>query len=195
MYALAFLCFAIGIGFPFIYRLAAAPVAIVMRVPPQDLFPYAGRIMPGLTGVSIGAVLLCVLIAVLALVRGRLLFGKPVTSSPTWDCGYSAPTARMQYTSSSFAQPLVSFFRLVLNPRSSGTMQQRQSAASFPKDWQFHSHVPDLFLDGVYIPAFRGISSVLSRLRWLQGGKVHNYVLYIALTLTVLLLWMFVWNR
>lgn len=36
---------------------------------------------------------------------------------------------------------------------------------------------------------FVGIDSVLARWRWLQHGKVHLYVLYIALTLLVLLIW------
>jgi hypothetical protein len=35
---------------------------------------------------------------------------------------------------------------------------------------------------------------VLSKLRWLQGGRVHTYVMYIALTLIALLLWNFVWK-
>ena len=194
MYVLAALCLAIGIGFPFVYPLMMRPVAIVMSVPYAHMHPYAGQIMPGLFGVSIGTALLCVLIAALTLARFRLLRGRPVTAAPTWDCGYAAPSSRMQYTSSSFAQPVVSFFRLVLNYRSVRHMPDAGSAASFPKNWRFHSHVPDLFLDNIYVPAFQGISSVLSRLRWMQGGKIHNYVLYIALTLIVLLLWMFVWN-
>jgi len=193
MYSLAVLCLAIGIGFPFFCPLVLAPVAILM--PQAQLFPYAGQIMPGLVGVSIGAGLLCVLIGCLVILRQRLLAGKPVTAEPTWGCGYNAPSSRMQYTSSSFAQPLVSFFRLVLNTGTDRHMPESASAAAFPKDWHFHSHVPDLFLDNVYTPAFGAVGKVLSRLRWLQGGKVHNYVLYIALTLVALLLWMFVWNR
>jgi hydrogenase-4 component B len=33
-----------------------------------------------------------------------------VETGPTWGCGYVAPTPRMQYTSSSFAQMLVGLF-------------------------------------------------------------------------------------
>ena len=28
----------------------------------------------------------------------------PATSAPTWDCGYAAPTPRIQYTARSFAE-------------------------------------------------------------------------------------------
>lgn len=195
MYSLCILCFVIGIGFPFLFQLMIDPVSIIMRVPASDLYPDAARIVPGLTGIAIGAVLFLALVAILAIVRRRLLSGRTVATSPTWDCGYGVPSSRMQYTSSSFAQPLVSFFKLLLNPGSRRKMPGIESAASFPENWQFHSHVPDLFLDNVYVPAFKSVSRFLSRLRWLQGGKVHSYVLYIALTLIVLLLWMFVWNR
>ena len=46
--------------------------------------------------------------------------GSAAPSSPngaTWGCGYLAPTPRMQYTSSSFAQMLVGLFGWVLRPR------------------------------------------------------------------------------
>ena len=41
----------------------------------------------------------------------------------------------------------------------------------------------------LYAPVFTGIGRGLSALRWLQHGRVQLYVLYIALTLLVLLVW------
>jgi hypothetical protein len=46
-----------------------------------------------------------------------------------------------------------------------------------------------LFGEGVYRPAFKGSEWTLARLRWLQRGQIQLYVLYIALTLLVLLVW------
>jgi len=43
--------------------------------------------------------------------------------------------------------------------------------------------------EAVYRPLFAGVDCALARLRWLQHGNVHLYVLYIALTLLVLLVW------
>jgi hydrogenase-4 component B len=195
MYTLCVLCGAIGIGFPLLCPFLMAPLAIVLHAPVADVSPVVARMAHGLAGVSIGAALLGVLVAGLTLLRRRLLAGRPVTASPTWDCGYNAPTPRMQYTSSSFAQPLVSFFKFFLFTKTELAMPGIGTEPLPPKSWRFHSHVPDLFLDNIYIPAFRLVAKVLSRLRWLQGGRVHNYVLYIALTLIVLLLGMFLWNR
>ena len=47
------------------------------------------------------------------LVLVRLLVARPQSATgATWGCGYAAPTARMQYTSSSFAEMLVGLFAL-----------------------------------------------------------------------------------
>jgi hydrogenase-4 component B len=43
----------------------------------------------------------------------------------------------------------------------------------------------------IYAPVFRGIGYAISRLRWLQHGRLHLYVLYVALTIIVLLFWSF----
>jgi hypothetical protein len=41
----------------------------------------------------------------------------------------------------------------------------------------------------MYRPVFERINEWLSRLHWVQHGKVQLYVLYIAVTLIVLLVW------
>ena len=61
---------------------------------------------------------LVVLAAGLWIIRWQLLAGR-VTQTVTWDCGYARPTARMQYTASSFAQPLTGLFRTFLRTRTS----------------------------------------------------------------------------
>ena len=89
----------------------------------------------------------------------------------------------MQYTSSSFAQPLTGMFRL-------GTRRRwAPITALFPERAEFSSETPDVFSQGVFRPVFAGIGALLSRMRWLQHGRLQLYVLYVAATLLVLLLW------
>jgi hydrogenase-4 component B len=193
MYVLCILCFFIGLGFYFVAPVMALPVSIACGIGGADVAATLGSFTPSLAGIGIGTFALLVVVGLVVMARKKLLKSKPVSTSPTWDCGYIAPNARMQYTASSFAQPTTSFFRLVLFPKQD--KQTPVSASTFPGNWSFHSHVPDLFLDNVYIPCFKSVSFALSKLRWLQGGKLHTYVLYIVLTLISLLLWIFVWNR
>src|SRR5207247_1713880 len=60
---------------------------------------------------------------VLALVLLRRALGRRADAAPvaTWGCGYSPPNARMQYTASSFAAPVVSIFSGLLHARAKTT--------------------------------------------------------------------------
>ena len=119
-------------------------------------------------------------------VRRRLLAGRRVERAVTWDCGYAAPTPRMQYTASSFARPLVQLFRLFLQPRD----EIHPPRGLFPQQACLHTHTPDLFRRYVYEPAVpAALPGLASKLHWLQEGRIQIYVLYIAVTILVLLIW------
>jgi hydrogenase-4 component B len=116
---------------------------------------------------------------------GLRLRRQPPATGPTWGCGYAAPTARMQYTSSSFAQMLVALFGWALRPRT-----HRPAAMDlFPQRTEFHSEVPDTVLDGAVLPGFRFGAWLSSWLRVFQQGSVQTYLLYIFLALIAMLLW------
>jgi hypothetical protein len=103
----------------------------------------------------------------------------------TWGCGYAAPSARMQYTSSSFAELLVGLLSWALRPN----LHPPRLEGPFPKGAAFHSHVPDTVLDRAVLPTFSAIGRVFERLRPIQRGSIHLYLAYILGTLIVLLLW------
>ncbi|HXX67397.1 MAG TPA: proton-conducting transporter membrane subunit [Polyangiaceae bacterium] len=102
----------------------------------------------------------------------------------TWDCGYAAPSRRMQYTSSSFAESLVGFFSWALRPSVHGAAP----AGLFPSPTTFHSHVPDTVLDRALIPLSSAGARALRWFRWVQHGNVQLYLVYILATLFVLIL-------
>jgi formate hydrogenlyase subunit 3/multisubunit Na+/H+ antiporter MnhD subunit len=155
-----------------------------MRAQAFQTLLFSG-VLPPLLWVSVaGAILLAGLILA-AVARARLLRGRPVSESGTWDCGYAAPGARMQYTASSFAQPITGLF--------AGFLRGRARAAGpegyFPAGASYATETPDLFRERFYVPVFSAILRLAWRLRWLQHGRIQLYVLYIAMTLLVLLLW------
>jgi hydrogenase-4 component B len=114
-----------------------------------------------------------------------LLRRSVVEKGPTWGCGYAAPTARMQYTSSSFAQMLVGMFGWVLRPRTHWPGE----LPLVPRSTDFHSEVPDPVLDEVVLPTFRSGAWLFSRFRVFQQGNIQIYLLYIFAALIALLLW------
>jgi formate hydrogenlyase subunit 3/multisubunit Na+/H+ antiporter MnhD subunit len=135
-----------------------------------------------LEGFLVAAAAVLVITAVLFWVRRRLLSGRPQTVVVTWDCGYVTPSARMQYTSSSFAQPLVDLFAHVLRTHT----HLEAPAGHFPAIASIRTHTADIFRRLLFDPLFAAVQRVLIAGHFLQHGRVHLYVLYIALTLLIL---------
>jgi hydrogenase-4 component B len=133
---------------------------------------------------TMGLLLVAALMVAGSLLRFQL--GRtPVASGATWGCGYLAPTPRMQYTSSSFAQMLVGMFAWVLRPRTDSP----EELPLFPRRADFHSEVPDAVLDDAVLPSFHFTAWLFSVFRVFQQGNVQAYLLYIFLALIILLLW------
>ncbi|GAB4256867.1 MAG: proton-conducting transporter membrane subunit [Deferrisomatales bacterium] len=122
------------------------------------------------------------------LVRRALLHGRAVAESPTWDCGYAAPTPRMQYTASSFAQPLVGpqgVFSAVVGPQ----VHMAPPRGWFPSAASFESHAPDAAEARFWEPLFQSAGRGFAALRLLQTGRLHHYLGFLLAGLVALLVW------
>ena len=118
----------------------------------------------------------------IALVLSR---ARTIARTGTWDCGYARPTARMQYTGSSFGQTLVNLFTFIVWPR----RQEPEIGGTLAQPATFTSDTPDTVLDRLITPVFRLAGQYLPRLRVLQQGQTYFYVLYVVVIVIVLLLW------
>ncbi len=185
MVALAAMCVFIGVAGVVSVRLVLPATAQItgvdLAVAQAQITPFAGP----LGNVTVLAVVVLGIALGLASLRLLLLARRQVGRTVTWDCGYEQPSPRMQYTSSSFAQPLVEVTRQVLRPRE----RLHKPEGYFPKGASFHSDTPDLFTERIYAPVLRVIERWGARLHWLQQGRLHLYLLYIFITLVVLLVW------
>lgn len=146
--------------------------------------PRLATVAP-LDRISIMAVSLVALLAAGSAVLRLLLRRSVVTREPTWGCGYTAPTPRIQYTSSSFAEMLVGLFRWVLRPRTHAP----RDLPLFPQKSEFHSEVPETVLDEIVMPTFDFGARLFSWFRVFQQGNIQIYLLYIFVALIALLLW------
>jgi hydrogenase-4 component B len=186
--AMAFLaaaCVVVGLCAPFLPRAAAEAIRIATGATSAEVQASAAWASSSLRLVVLGSGALLLTFLGIALLRRRLLGRRRVTSAPTWDCGYAAPTTRMQYTASSYAQPLLGLFGFSL-------LTRRDAAGPtglFPGAAHLRTSTPDPIQDGVYAPVFAAVGRFLLKFRWLQGGMIQAYVLYIALALLILLAW------
>jgi NADH:ubiquinone oxidoreductase subunit 5 (subunit L)/multisubunit Na+/H+ antiporter MnhA subunit len=178
-------CLLVGLTAPVIV-VVLAPIAAEVAGMGPSLPPAAlEAVTEPLFSITSVAIALFAVAMVLALVRRVVLAGRTVGRSLTWDCGYARPTARMQYTGSSYVQPATTFFAPFLRT-------ERRTAAPaglFPRETAFGTETPDFCKEALYRPTFGAISRTARRLRWLQHGHTHIYIMYIALTLVALLVW------
>jgi hydrogenase-4 component B len=183
---LAGLCLLIGLAAPLWPQiLQPAVTSVLPKAMRENAAVSAFETIGPLTGIIFGSCLLLGFIVLIMHIRRKLLAGRSVEQTVTWDCGYVAPTPHMQYTASSFSRPLTVLFRLFLQPRD----EIHAPRGLFPKRADLHIRTPDLFRRYVYEPMFLGIAWLASKLRWLQEGRIQIYVLYIALTILALLIW------
>ncbi|HEU5061180.1 MAG TPA: proton-conducting transporter membrane subunit [Kofleriaceae bacterium] len=181
MAVLASLCVAIGLGAPAVALILDGPVRAWAGAGGTPV--RIGDVAP-LAPVAVSSAAIIAALAILGWWLARRVRAAPAAVG-TWDCGYAAPDARMQYTASSFAEMIVRILAGALRP---ATRAPRLDGP-FPARAGFHSHVPDTVLDRGIVPGFSLAGRTFARLRPIQHGNTHLYLLYILGTLLALLLW------
>ncbi|MER5548905.1 proton-conducting transporter membrane subunit [Streptomyces sp. NPDC002589] len=105
-----------------------------------------------------------------------------------WDCGGGAPTPRMAYTATSFAEPLQRVFDDILAPEQDLNVTPIRESAYLVERVRFQRRVPDRIEHRLYEPVLRGLAGAGQQARRLAGGSVHLYLGYGFVGLVVLLL-------
>ena len=94
--------------------LVAAPTRLFLRAMPGAAVQQAMQQVQDVLG-RVSLISVCVAgLVLLAWGLRRLFRGQPAASGPTWGCGYTAGSARMQYTGSSFAKDFSKNYRGVM---------------------------------------------------------------------------------
>jgi len=121
----------------------------------------------------LGAVLL--LRTGLLLVSGRARNRAPV---PLRDCGAPPLTARMEYTATSFAEPLQRVFDDVLAPESDLDVTPHAESAYLLERIAYSRAVPDRVEHRLYNPVVHTLRRAGRAARVLANGSVHRYLGY-----------------
>ena len=176
MLALAAACVAIGLA-PAIFWPAVATATAEWEPAWADMTPPAPLVILGACHLAL---------ALLALVAWVFLWRRVrqngVTRAVTWDCGYAAPTPRMQYTAGSFAGIITGWFEWILRPR----RHVEPPAGPFPQKAGFSEHTPETVLELVIEPVGNVVLAVADSARRLQHGRLQFYILYLVIGLAAL---------
>lgn len=107
-----------------------------------------------------------------------------LTRAVTWDCGYAAPTPRMQYTAGSFAGIITEWFAWILRP----VRHLHRPDGVFPARAGDSQHTPETVLEYVVEPAANLVMRLSQAVRRRQHGRVQAYLFYLLLGLAALAL-------
>lgn len=187
MLLLALLCLAVGSA-----PLRAVELAVRTTCAWSELEPATDLVgSDGLARIgSLSAALLLVTMLGTSWLAKRVRAGgreRPVT----WDCGFAAPSARMQYGPASLVQAFVGLFAWVIVPRREQVEgpegveadEALREQGPFPLRARHGLETPDVVLDRGVLPMLRGAARAAVRLRVLQKGAIQVYVLYILFAL------------
>lgn len=135
---------------------------------------------------GLAAMLLC-LLPVPVVLWAVFARGTKTRIGPTWDCGLRGLTPKMEYTATGFSKPLRMIFKALFRPHRE-VQREYDFSPYFATTLRFESHVEELFQTRIYRPMKWLVWKASRRLRALQAGSLHAYLIYIFVTLVALLL-------
>ncbi len=155
-----------------------AGLGTVLRLPGLE-----GSIAPGLIAVLL---VVAVLVAVGAAQWGSWRRPEPAVL-PLWACGADDLTARMQYTATSFAEPLQRVFDDVLRPDTDVEVTPIEESRYLVAKVAYRARITDAVQDLLYTPVIRLVAGCAQRVRRAHTGSVHLYLAYGALGVLIVL--------
>jgi hydrogenase-4 component B len=159
---------------------AAGPVlGTFLRLP-----GVSASISPGLTAV---ALVVAVLLA-LGMARWGARHRPAPAALPLWACGADSLSPRMQYTATSFAEPLQRVFDNVLQPDTDIEVTHFAESQYLVERVTYRALFADPVEHHVYTPVVRVLTAWAHWVRRAHPGSVHLYLAYGALGLLVVLL-------
>ena len=138
-------------------------------------------IVTTLSRLSLTAILLVIVIALLYTIKHRAQRRRTISAGPTWGCGFTSPNIRMQYTGESFAEGLQS----IATSLTQNTVEGRAVGKSeiFPSTHNYnvrHKDKIDRLLAEWWVELLRIINKRMMNLR---TGRINNYILFALLFL------------
>jgi formate hydrogenlyase subunit 3/multisubunit Na+/H+ antiporter MnhD subunit len=163
---------------PFAHSVEFTDFGTVLRLP-----GVSGSIAPGVIGAG---VLVAALVAS-GLARLRIHRRPAPVALPLWACGADGLTERMQYTATSFAEPLQRVFDDVLRPVTDIEVTQTADSRFIADRISYRTAITDAIEQRLYTPVVAAVAAAAGLMRRAHTGSVHLYLAYGALGVLIVL--------
>jgi hydrogenase-4 component B len=185
-YIVALFIVAVGVLPQFFIHIVAKPVSLFAGS--DILQPMQLEFMDTAQTVSVAAWALIFLSLLVFGIRKMATSASNISTSPTWGCGYTAPTPQLQYTANSFVRS----FRKLIRPLLIMNKEEEIIDGVFPKSIHSETHPYDKLEVLLIDKPTAYIRAIMGRFSFVQNGSVQFYISYgvvfIFIALTVPLL-------
>jgi hypothetical protein len=144
----------------------------------------AGSISPGLLA---AALVIAILLAV-GIARWSTRHRPPARETALWACGADALGPRMQYTATSFAEPLQRVFDDILRPDTDVEITHFAESQYLVEKVTYRTRLDDPVEQRFYTPVVRAVRMWAQLVRRAHNGSIHLYLTYGALWMLIVLL-------
>ncbi len=127
-----------------------------------------------------------VVVALRRLAQRRVVERRP-RRAEAWGSGRLLQTAKMQYTATSFAEPIERVFEDVLRPTHDVDVSHLDESRYYLEKVSYRRSSADVIEQSLYRPAIRAVRWWGERSRVVQNGSVHRYLAYGLVALVILL--------
>lgn len=150
------------------------PVQLFTGVRQLPFASFGGNGIEALLSVSKASWHLVLLVFILLGVRKLVLRNRSVTEMPTWGCGYTAPTSRIQYTAGSFVKTYSKLFGMIFLI----FKKEKEVEGIFPGHAHMETRPYDKIEKWLIDYPTTNLKMFLGRFRFVQNGKLQFYILY-----------------
>ena len=111
---------------------------------------------------------------------------KPIAAGPTWGCGYTLESSRLQYTASSYADNLSQLAKPVI--RRKIITEPISENDIFPPSRAFSTHSEDVFREQLTNKPVNKFLDWMKKIAIMQTGQIQHYILYAFLFMLLILI-------
>jgi hypothetical protein len=169
-------------------------LAVLPAVGGQAAGPALGTYLrlPGVPGSMSPGLIAAALVIAVVLTLGLAAWGgrhRPAAAVvPLWACGADSLSSRMQYTATSFAEPLQRVFVNVLKPDTDVEVIHFAESRYLVEKITYRTRLVDPVEQRLYTPVVNAVTTWAKWVRRAHPGSVHLYLAYGALGLLIVLL-------
>lgn len=174
----------IGLASPLFVNPVFKIITTTFNLPDTGLLTTS--FIDNLKGISIASGVFVVSVVLLLIYRSYHLSSKIVGCGPTWGCGYTAPSPKQQYTSTSYAYNFNHLAKPVLQTRK--LMDEIGEEEIFPRHRSFRSESEDVYKKYLIDKPVDLVSGLLKRIAVMQTGRIQDYILYAFIFMLIVLI-------